>query len=318
MKRKILSMMLSSMLVMSPLTAFAAEDENFTETVEVTENELEDAGEVVEETTTEEVVTEVSENTKVTDDILVDEPSEEITIEDASTPLTGPVKSEIEVTYNDDGTATVVDGSGEAFMGTYSYDDNGNLVLEITENELTDVYTLNIAYSSSSDTGFDIYTVTEDTDINELSDTSKDILNTAGVNSFTSGYDISAEITESGINISSITKTEGTETEIEKTTEKVFVLEADETDEVVITDEATPLAGGPKEDEAVEDVEIADEELIETTEEVAVENTTETDPSEPAHDEPTEDVKKEDIVVKVEDIAQVPEVIEIETPEKLD
>lgn len=308
MKRKILSMMLSSMLVMSPLTAFAAEDENFTETVEVTENEPEETVEVVEETTAEEIVTEVSEN------VEADESSEDITIEDIDTPLAGPIKSEVEVTYNDDGTVTVVDGSGEAFTGTYSYDEAENLVLEITENELTDVYTLNIAYSSSSDTGFDIYTVTKDTDINELSDISKDILNAAGINSFASGYDISAEITESGINISSITKTEGTEAEIEKTTEKVFVLEADETDKVVIADEATPLAGVPKEDEITEDVEIVGE----TTEEVTAEDTAETDPSELASDETTEDVKKEDIVVKVEDIAQVPEVIEIETPDELD
>lgn len=313
MKRKILSMMLSSMLVMSPLTAFAAEDENFTETVEVTENEQEETVEVVEETT-EEVVTEVSESIETKDDILVDEPSEEITIKDVDTPLAGPIKSEVEVTYNDDGTATVVDGSGEAFTGTYSYDNDGNLVLEITENELTDIYTLNIAYSSNSDTGFDIYTVTEDTELSELSDISKDILNAAGVNSFASGYDISAEITESGINISSITKTEGTEAEIEKTTEKIFVLEVDEPDEVVITDEATPLAGGPKEGETTEDVEMVEE----ITEEITVENTTETDLSEPASDEPTEDAKKEDIVVKVEDIAQAPEVAEVETPDELD
>ena len=302
------------MLVMSPLTAFAAEDENFTETVEVTENEQEETAETAEEVTAEEIVAEVSENVEVVDDVLTDESSEEITIEDIDTPLAGPTKPEVEVIYNDDGTATVVDEAGESFTGTYSYDDNGNLVLEVTENELAEVYTLNIAYSSNSDTGFDIYTVTEDTDIDELSDTSKDILNAAGVNSFTSGYDISAEITESGVNISSITKTEGAEAEIEKTTEKVFALEADETDKVVIADEATPLAGGPKEDEVTEDVKTVEE----TTEDIAAEDTTETDSSETTSDESTEDIKKEDIVVKVEDIAQAPEVTEIETPEKLD
>lgn len=372
--------MLSSILVMSPLTAFAAEDESSTETieeaeseseeveeivesvevetVEETENEQEKIVEAIEETITEKTTTEALENAKTTDDTLVDEPSEEVIIKDIDTPLTGPIKSEIEVTYNEDGTATVVNEAGETFTGIYSYDDKGNLVLEVAENGPTNVYTLNIAYSSDSDTGFDIYTVTENTDINELSDISKNILNAADIDTFASGYNISAEITDSGINIISVTKTEGEEAEMERTIEKVFTLEAEETDkadEVVIADEVTPLAGSLKKDKAVDDVRVTNKEPTKTTEEITIEtksvetepaeptheelaediqtveetteediveepaeDTTETNSSESTHDESTEDVKKEDVVVKVEDIEQAPEITEIETSDELD